>query len=553
MSRILIEIQNVQKRYGERMVLDLGRLAIREGDRIGLIGENGAGKSTLLEILAGSLASDAGEVRRYAPAALIRQHGDAAVDISGRLQSQFHTLQSRDGLSGGEQTRRRIAAALSDDAPLLLADEPTSDLDAEGVARLTEQLRTRPGALLLVSHDRNLLNALCGKIWHLEAGRIREFPGNYDAFQAELDRERARQQFEYDQYRAEVGRLRASAQRQAEWASSVKKAPKRMGNSEARLHTREYTNAVLGLSHARQKLQARMDRLERKERPRDLPDIRMALGAAHPIEAKCALNGRVKSLRAGKRTLLYDTAFILPTGSRTVLVGENGCGKSTLLRALTGDFSEGVAFRGDVRWNPAARVGRFDQDHGRLLDLNKTALENARAESSLPESAARTVLARLNLPGDQVFKPAGVLSGGERAKVALARLMLGDFNLLILDEPTNHLDVFTLRALEALLAGYAGTLLLVSHDAAFAEAVATRTMRFEGTSLLTFEGTPARWRAEQNRDRAAEDRQLEITALEMRLAALAARMASPRKGDRPEQLSAEYDRLAEALRAMKRP
>ena len=325
-----------------------------------------------------------------------------------------------------------------------------------------------------------------------------------------------------------------------------------MGNSEARLHTREYTNAVLGLSHARQKLQARVEKLERKERPRDLPDIRMALGAAHPIAARVALTARVKQLRAGKRTLLYEAALTLPTGSRTALMGGNGCGKSTLLRALMGECAEGVVFRGDARWNPAARVGRFDQDHGRLLDPDRTALENARAASDLPEATARTVLARLNLPGDAVFRPVGVLSGGERAKVALARLMLGDYNLLILDEPTNHLDVFTLRALEALLAGYAGTLLLVSHDAAFTEAVATRTVRFEGTSLSAFEGPPAAWAAEQRRDRTAEDRALAVTALEMRLAALAARMAAPRRGDDPRKLTEEYDDLARRLRELKR-
>ena len=551
MSKVLMELRGAAVRYGDRTVLDIDRLTVREGDRIGLIGENGAGKSTLLALLAGELTPDAGEVKRYAPVAAIWQRGDADGDIAGQQQSRFHTQPRREGLSGGEQTRRRIAAALSSDAPLLLADEPTSDLDAEGIARLREQLSRREGALLLVSHDRSLLNALCRRIWHLDAGHIREFPGNYDDFQAELNRERERQQFEYDQYRTEVGRLKASAQRQAEWAHSVKKAPKRMGNSEARLHTRESTNAVLGLSHAKQKLQGRIERMEKKERPRDLPDIRMALGAGHPIGAKTALTVRVKALRAGARTLLADTRLELPTGSRTALMGENGCGKSTLLSALMDRCAQGVDFRGDVRFNPAARVGWFDQDHDRLLNPDQSALQNAMAESDLPESTARTVLARLNLPGDQVFKPVGVLSGGELAKVALARLMLGDFNLLVLDEPTNHLDVFTLQALEALLRGYGGTLLFVSHDAAFADAVATRCIRFEGASLETFEGTPSMWQAAQNRDRRAEERQLEVTAMEMRLAALAARMAAPKKGDAPEALTAEYDRLAAELRRLK--
>ena len=552
MAKLLLEGMNIQKRYGERTVLEVERLAIYEGDRIGLIGENGAGKSTLLAILCGAMRPDAGEVRRRCPVALIRQGGDTESALDRRLEAEFHAPESREGLSGGEQTRRRIAGALSQAAPLLLADEPTTDLDAPGVERLRARLSAYDGAILLVSHDRSLLNALCNRIWHLEDGAITEFPGNYDDYREELRRRREFMQFEYDQYRAEASRLKAAARKQAEWASSVRKAPKRMGNSEARLHTREYTDAVLGRSHAKKKLEGRIERLEVKQRPRDLPDIRMALGAERPIASKTALEIRGKRLSAQGRALLADFRLTLPTGSRTALMGGNGCGKTTLLRAIMGGLPEGIEWRGDVRFNPAARVGWFDQDHGRTLDPRATALENAMAESALPESVARTVLARLNLPGDQVFKPTSALSGGERAKVALARLMLGDYNMLVLDEPTNHLDVFTLQALEALLSGYGGTLLFVSHDRAFVDAVATRIIRFEGLRLIAFEGTLSQYEAEQNRDRGAEDRKLQISTLEMRMAALAARMAAPRKGDRPDELNAEYQQIAADLQRLKR-
>ena len=549
MATILLEARDIAVLIGDRRLLNLDHLCIYDGDRIGLIGENGAGKSTLLAILAGDRRPDSGWVRKSCTVALIRQTGDAEDALSGQLRSEFTAPESRAGLSGGEQTRRRIAGALSTGAPLLLADEPTTDLDAGGIARLTERLAAHDGALLLVSHDRSLLNRLCTRIWHLEDGRIADYPGNYASYQAQFERRRERQQFEYDQYRAEARRLRAAAQQRAEWASSVKKAPKRMGNSEARLHTREYTNSVLTQSHAKQKLQARLERLEKKERPRDLPDIRMALGAASPIAARTALTAHIESLRAGEGQLLRDARFTLPTGSRTALLGPNGCGKTTLLRALRGETD--VEWRGDIRFNPGARLGWFDQDHARALALERTALENVRDASALPEADCRTILARLNLRGDDVFKPAGVLSGGERAKVALARLLAGDYNLLILDEPTNHLDLFTLQTLEALLARYGGTLLFVSHDRAFVQAVATRLLRFEGRSLVPFEGTLARMEAEQARDRSAEQKQLEITALQMRMAALAARMAKPKKGDRPEALTAEYDALSEQLRALK--
>ena len=551
MRNILLEAVGVVKRYGERTVLNIDRLTVYDGDRIGLIGENGAGKSTLLDVLSGATAPDAGEVRRHAPLALIRQQGATDADISAHARSEFRAQPLRDGLSGGELTRRRIAGALSADAPLLMADEPTTDLDAEGIARLKQKLAERRGALLLVSHDRDLLNALCNHIWHLEDGRIADFPGGYDDYQAELARRRAHAQFEYDQYRAEAARLKSAAQKQAEWASAVRKAPKRMGNSEARLHTREYTNSVLALSHARQKLQGRLERLEVKERPRDLPDIRMALGAHRPIQAKTALSARCKSLSVGGKTLLYDARLELPTGARTALMGPNGCGKTTLLRAIAGRCAPEAAFRGDVRVNPGARIGVFDQDQLQSLDPGQTALYNAMSASSLPESTARTVLARLNLPGDHVFKPLSVLSGGERAKVALARLMLGDYNLLLLDEPTNHLDVFTLQALQALLCAYGGTVLFVSHDRAFTDAVATRVVRFDGTKLSPFEGTLSQYESSQARDRAREDRQLQISVLQMRMAALVARMAAPKKGDHPDQLNAEYAEIARRLREVK--
>ena len=552
MAKLLLEADHILKNYGLRRILDVDRLTIYDGERIGLVGENGAGKSTLLAILAGSLEPDGGTICRRCPVAVIHQSGEARLDGSARLASEFRAPEDHQGLSGGEQTRRRIVEALTADAPLLLADEPTTDLDADGISRLRQRLANHRGALVLVSHDRALLDALCTRILHLEDGRISDFPGSYADYRAEQERRRAFQQFEYDQYRAERARLKAAAQQKAEWAASVKKAPKRMGNSEARLHTREFTNAVLRQSQAKRSLEDRMNRLEKKERPRDLPDIRMALGVSAPIQAKTALEARCQQLRAGGRTLLANARLVLPTGSRTALLGENGCGKTTLLRALRGTGSPGVDFRGSVRLNPAAKLGVFDQDHARELNLDHTALENAMADSTLPESLARTVLARLNLRGDDVFKPVRVLSGGERAKIALAKLLLSDANLLLLDEPTNHLDLFTMEALEALLAGYGGTLLFVSHDRAFVSGVATRVVRLEDRGLTAFEGTLSEMEAARNADRNAERLGLEITALEMRMAALAGRMAAPAKGDRPEALAAEYDALAARLRELKR-
>ena len=258
MAKLLLEANHITKFYGDQAVLNIERLNIYEGERVALIGENGAGKSTLLAILAGTLKPDGGSVRRHAPATLIRQSGDTHMEADARTASEFRAPDAREGLSGGEQTRRRIARALSVDAALLLADEPTTDLDAAGIDRLRQCLESHAGALVLVSHDRALLRALCNRVLCLEGGALTDFPGGYDDWQAEQARRRARQQFEYDKYRGEQARLKASAQKKAEWAASVKKAPKRMGNSEARLHTHEYTNAVLRQSHAKKVLEKRL-------------------------------------------------------------------------------------------------------------------------------------------------------------------------------------------------------------------------------------------------------------------------------------------------------
>ena len=562
MPKILLEAGSVELSFGPRTILEIKELKIYDGDRIGLIGENGAGKTTLLRVLSGEREPDAGTVRRFSEIAVIRQMGEADGESDARLRSEFDAQEHREGLSGGEQTRRRIAAALSMRAHLLFADEPTTDLDAEGAAQLRRELEAYDGAMVLVSHDRSLLDALCTKIWHLEDGEINEFPGNYTDYRAELERRRAFQQFEYEQYRGEQARLRASIQGNRERAGQMKKAPTRMGNSEARLHKMETRQISEQLHKARRQLESRLSHMEVKERPREDAAVRMELGASRPVAAKAALEVRGLRLRAGEKSLLAGAALTLPTGTRTALVGPNGCGKTTLMRALAGRAAgdgrllvgeaEGSSDRA-IRFNPAVRVGWFDQSHQSTLDPGRSALENVMRQSAHAESDVRTVLARLNLRGDDVFKPVGVLSGGERGRVALAKLLLSEANLLLLDEPTNHLDVVAMEALQEMLSGYRGTLLFVSHDAAFSEAVATRFARFEGEKLVSFEETQARQAEREQRDRAAEQAQLEISVLQMRMADLAARMSAPRRGDSPEKLNAEYQALAEQVRALKNP
>jgi macrolide transport system ATP-binding/permease protein len=277
----------------------------------------------------------------------------------------------------------------------------------------------------------------------------------------------------------------------------------------------------------------------------------MKLGVAHPVEAKDVLTFRCDCLQAGGRLLLENTGFTLPTGSRTALIGPNGCGKTTLLRVLNGQSGGAVRMAGSVRFNPAARPGWFDQHHENTLDPDLTVLENIMRDAVHPEHFARTVAACLGIAGDNVFKPVRLLSGGETAKTALARLMLMDCNMLVLDEPTNHLDLFTMEELEKLLANYGGTLLFVSHDEEFIRKTATRILRFENGRLRAFEGGWEEMNRPQKKSRASEERTIAVSRLEMRMAALGARMANPQKGDHPDQLQAEYLRLAEEIRGLK--
>ena len=550
--KLILEAKGLRKAYGDRELFDIDTLTVYDGERIGIVGQNGAGKSTLIHLLCGDVKPDGGSVRRFGEAAVIAQQGMPEEESDGVYRSLFRAQDNREGLSGGEQTRNRIAAALSTRPKLLMADEPSTDLDEQGLAMLGKQLEAFKGAILLVSHDRALLRRLCTRIWCLENGKVTDFPGGYDAFVAERQRKRDREQFEYDQYRTEQKRLKESAQRMAERASSVKKAPSRMGNSEARLHRREATDAILQISHAKRTLQNRMEQMEVREKPLPLPEIRMKLGVASPIGAKQALEVRCDRLAAGGQTLLTRTGFTLPAGSKTALTGANGCGKTTLLSALSGQLPAGAEFDGQIRFNPQARIGWFDQHHERTLKPERTVLDNVLENSAHPQSFARTVLSCMGFAREDAFKPVSVLSGGEKAKAALSRLLLMDLNLLILDEPTNHLDLYAMEALEELLSGYGGTILFVSHDETFVRKVSDRLVSFGDQKLTTWEGGLAERQTKEARGSGREERELDMMRLEMRMADLTARLARPRKGDHPDELNEEFLKLADELRRMKR-
>ena len=540
---VLLYAKNVHVAFGTRTILDIEEMTIRDGARIGLIGDNGAGKSTLIAVLSGERTPDGGTVQRNANCAVVRQFGAAEEsalrgEISARLSAAG---QVHEGISGGEMERIRIARALETRAPILMADEPTTNLDFAGRAEVEKLLRAHEGALLLVSHDRALLDSLCTEIWALRDGKIRVFPGNYTAFRAQEKRERDFAEQEWRAYTQEKARLTALAAGVAEDARHVRKAPKRMGNSEARLQKASVRdNAQEKLQNRVVAIRSRIENLEVKERPKAEQTVTMELFERGGIVSREAIRGHRITLRAGEKLLLKGAAFTVPTGKRTVIVGNNGCGKTTLFRhILSGGYG--------VKYAPGVKIGYFSQETRFNLRENDTILQNVMRESILPEHLARTVLFRLGFAARDLQKEVCVLSGGERARVVLSILLCGDYNVLLLDEPGNHLDLTALEALEEMLSLYQGTLLLISHDRQMINRVAQRLILFEDGALREFEGNLADFERARHRE---DDTRIEIEKLRMRMAEVVSRISAPRKGDDKALLEAEFDDLARRIREM---
>lgn len=464
---MLLAARNIKKEFGIQEVLDIKKLEIWEGDRIGLVGYNGAGKSTLLHILYGILKADEGVIERKCDIAMISQSGIREGEADSRLISQFR-LQDSAVKSGGEKTRMAIAAAFSKRAPLLFADEPTTNLDIEGIRTLERMLKEYPGAMVVISHDRQLLDTTCNTIWELDEGKIRVFSGNYSAWFTQRQRERDFAQYEYESYQSEKKRLEKATRQVKQDAKGMMKPPKKMGSSEWILYKGVAAVQQKHVQSRGRALESRIAHLEKKEKPAKLPSISMSLGASHPMKAKIA--ARVKDLTVeyeGKK-ILESVTLEIPTGKRTFLVGRNGCGKTTLVRCLMEQGDHSFITEG-------ARLGYFAQEH-ETLDKNKTVLENVRKYSMFPESIDRAVLANLNMKERDIHKKISVLSGGERVKTALAQVLVSECNVLILDEPTNHMDIYTMEALEELLKRWDGTMLVITHDRKLTENLADQVI-----------------------------------------------------------------------------
>jgi macrolide transport system ATP-binding/permease protein len=462
---LAIRAVNLKMEYGHRLIFDIPELELHSGDRVGLVGRNGEGKTTLINALAGYLEPTQGNVTALAPVAVIPQFG-GDTDPSGILewQREFWGIPA-EAMSGGEKTRLLIARALGRESGALLCDEPTSNLDAGGIEKLEDELGRYEGALVVVSHDRALLDGLCTRIWELEDGKLKVYRGNWSAYRAQKAAAEKRAWDEYESYSEERGHLTEAARGAMGKSKAVRKAPKRMGNSEARLHRRQATEISEKLARTSKAIERRLEKLDVKEKPRDAAKVRLKPREVQGPGGRFSL--RVEELNfsyPGGPAVLEHLSFNVETGARLAVTGPNGAGKTTLLNCLHMG-GEGI------REAPGVRKGCFRQDLG-LLDGNKTLLENVTDGAAVSVQEARKMLARVLLPADSLIKKASSLSGGERAKAALVKLLASDANLLLLDEPTNFLDAYALEGLEAMLSEFPGTVVFATHDRYFTDSVA---------------------------------------------------------------------------------
>ncbi|WP_072771858.1 ribosomal protection-like ABC-F family protein [Desulfitobacterium chlororespirans] len=545
---LLVECSNVKKYFGDRLILDIKKLSFYSEDRIGIVGINGVGKTTLLNLLSQKLAPDEGWVKVYGQSSTISQlEPPEHEEISQEMASKFNIpITYSESMSGGEKTRFKLAACLGQNSAMIFADEPTSNMDLEGIELIEHYFAKYSGGLFLISHDRTLLDSLCTKILELEDGRLKIYPGNYSSYSEQKARERERAQFEYEQYVSEKKRLEKVVIESAEKSKSVRKTPRRMGNSEARLHKMGNQKAKANLDRAKKSVETRIEQLEVKEKPKQTAKIKLDIADAQKLHSKVIMEGKGLNKAFAGKVIFENAEFCIENEVKVALIGPNGCGKSTLLKMI-------INREDSIKVAPSARIGYFSQDL-KILEEEASILTNVMEESLYEESFARQLLARLLFKGDAVYKKVNVLSGGERVKASFAKILCQDFNLLILDEPTNYLDIHSLEVIEDALQNYERSLLFVSHDRRFISSVANKIMTIENHKIKIFKGSYEEYLVQQNKniDRTKEEIEKEIFVLQNRLTEVVGRISMPGKKDNVEDLDKEYYAILTEVKRLKK-
>ena len=518
----LLTLTGVSKAFVMNTVLSDINLTLGEGGRMGLVGVNGSGKSTLLKLIAGQMEPDEGSLSlmKGATKGFLSQHADIRSDLNvyeelsrvfddvrqmeqklremeaqiaegheelsdayARLMQRFEDAggyewpsrvqgvvaglgftkqraqQPASLLSGGEKTRLCLARLLLRHPDLLLLDEPTNHLDLDGTQWLEETLSKYKGSVLVVSHDRYFLNAVCNQMAELRQTHLTQYSGNYDEFSIKREADLERQLKEYKLQQAEIERQEAIIRRY------------RMFNREKSIKKAE----------SREK---QLEKMERLEKPVDDKKVRFSFRARRRSgDDVLIIKGLSKSFDG--RQLFHNLNIHLRSGDRVAVIGPNGVGKSTLLNIITRGIRPDT---GTVVYGTNVDIGYYDQQQS-SLHPDKDIMSEVWDDFPLMElGGVRSTLALFLITGEDVFRPVGTLSGGEKGRVALSKLMLKQDNLLLLDEPTNHLDMDSREVLEGALEEYDGTILTVSHDRYFINRIADRIIEMTPEGVYSYEG-----------------------------------------------------------------
>ncbi|MFK9117948.1 Msr family ABC-F type ribosomal protection protein [Peribacillus frigoritolerans] len=482
MEQICFELENVEVTYLDKEILKIDRLAVHQFDRIGIVGKNGTGKSTLLKLLAGEIQPTSGKVKGYVDLGYFEQvEAPVVAEADPALLGKLAVPRNSGSLSGGQQTRLKLAQLFTHYNEALLIDEPTTHLDQDGLSFLLDELLYYYGALVLISHDRAVLDELVTTIWEVHEGEVYVYSGNYSEYMAQKQLKREQQTQAHEQFIKEKSRLEKAAQEKMKKAEKIAQAG-RLSKKEANAKpnktfmTKSKGTSQKAAQRAAKAMEQRAEKLQEVEAVQEERPIVFRQSKQLELHNKFPIMADRLTLQVKENVLLDEVSFQLPLGKKIAITGSNGSGKSTLLHHIANNGA-------GLTVSPKAKMGYFRQMSYRFAE-DETVLQFLGNRSEYDEGFLRSVLHSMQFTGTDILKSVQSLSGGEAIRLQLCQLFLGEYNILLLDEPTNFLDITAIEALERFMAGYEGTIIFVSHDQAFIKQVADIHYQLQAKKLV---------------------------------------------------------------------